>query len=392
MKKLIFTLLFLINSLCITKEPRLSDFTGQQLYEMGHQARIDGNYKKALSYLRVAEKKEPTNASILFELSLAHLACGNLMKGFYLVHNLTFDPTRFEKPWQGEPCTNKSFLIDATWGGFGDLFMFIRYAQQLKLRGAKKVVLYINHPIGELLSLCPYIDILITKNSAYESTSLPYNYMLSKSTNSYNPEDIAQCDYQCNLISLPHYLKTTMKTIYTKPYLYADPVLETYWKKQVEQNRFKIGVCWHGAERDDAQLQLRSLDLSYLVPLLNNSSYTFYCLQKGQKAALHKLPKECNLITFDHFDEHHGAFVDTAALMKNLDLVITIDTSIANLAGGLGIPVWVMVPFSADWRYHLNRTDSPWYPTMRIFRQPTPGNWDHVIQEIIEALEIIMNR
>ena len=83
--------------------------------------------------------------------------------------------------------------------------------------------------------------------------------------------------------------------------------------------------------------------------------------------------------------------MDTAAVMRNLDLVITIDTAIAHLAGGLGVPVWVMLPHSADWRYHIDRSDSPWYPSMRLFRQPTPGDWKTVIEEMVATLNNIIN-
>lgn len=130
----------------------------------------------------------------------------------------------------------------------------------------------------------------------------------------------------------------------------------------------------------------KNIQLATFDPLAQLQNIQLYSLQKIHG---YKELQNCtfNLHIFDEtFDRDNGRFMDTAAIMKNLDLIITIDTSIAHLAGALGVPVWVLLPYKADWRWMLNKTNSPWYPTMRLFRQKKPGDWETVIQEIIKEL------
>jgi hypothetical protein len=129
------------------------------------------------------------------------------------------------------------------------------------------------------------------------------------------------------------------------------------------------------------------MPLHKLVPLWNIPGITFYSLQKNDGLdELYKLPAHIKLVTFDDFDQSHGRFMDTAALMKNMDLVISLDTAPAHLAGALGIPVWMYLPKAPEWRWMTERIDSPWYPTMRLFRQTNPGNWDEVVSHMAQAL------
>ena len=131
---------------------------------------------------------------------------------------------------------------------------------------------------------------------------------------------------------------------------------------------------------------------STFAPIGAIPGVSIYSLQKDHATNVDEsLPEGFVVHTFDEsFDRDHGRFMDTAALMKNLDLVITVDTAIAHLAGGLGIPVWVVLPKPADWRWLLGGTDSPWYPTMRLFRQTVVGNWTTVIDQICQALTPIV--
>ena len=177
----------------------------------------------------------------------------------------------------------------------------------------------------------------------------------------------------------------------TVPYMRADAALEQEWQKKLAHDpSFKIGLCWQADMHNDSSrppVARRGVPLQTLAPLQEVTGVTFYSLQKFDGAdalnEAHTLTiKECG----NDFDESHGRFMDTAALMKNLDLVITVDTAVAHLAGALGVPVWLMLPYATDWRWVAGRTDSPWYPTMRIFKQPRPFDWDTVVQHISAAL------
>ena len=150
------------------------------------------------------------------------------------------------------------------------------------------------------------------------------------------------------------------------------------WQQKLATDKnFKIGLCWHAdphKNSNDMIVKLhgaeKSVPLKILAELSTLPNVSLYSLQKVDGLdQLIDLPPHVQVKTFDCFDEEHGPFMDTAAIMKNLDLMITVDTSVAHLAGGLGIPVWLLLPYSADWRWMLDRDDSPWYPTMQLFRQ-----------------------
>ena len=192
----------------------------------------------------------------------------------------------------------------------------------------------------------------------------------------------------CDSEKLPHDI----------PYLHADEKRIDEWKNKLEHDTsFKIGICWEAQTYIDQSGKMvknnRSIPLSLLEPLKNIPGISLYSLQKGTGTEQLKTKPEGLIIQEfgPDFDTTHGRFMDTAAVMKNLDLVLTIDTSIAHLAGALGVPVWNMIIHNSCWRWFRNRTDSPWYPTMRLFRQPQPGDWKSVMQEVIHELEKIVS-
>jgi ADP-heptose:LPS heptosyltransferase len=203
-------------------------------------------------------------------------------------------------------------------------------------------------------------------------------------------------DVYLEIISLPCILKTRLDTIPCAiPYLYGDEQLTEDWKKELAPDKnFKIGICWQVNENCSSlatrtMAAQRSIKLKQLIPLCTIPGTTIYCLQKfSGTEQLDDLPNEVKIITFDgDFDQSNGRFMDTAAVIKNLDLVITVDTSIAHLAGGLGVDTWLMRSSPTDWRWLMNRTDSPWYPTIRLFKQPTHGDWETMVQEIVEEVK-----
>jgi hypothetical protein len=193
------------------------------------------------------------------------------------------------------------------------------------------------------------------------------------------------------LISLPGILKTTPETIPARiPYLFARPALLEHWRKKLSEiEGFKIGINWQGRDSyTHDPLRFRSIPLRCFGPLARIPGVRLLSLQKGagaeQLAEVRDLFPVTDLAA--ELDQQSGPFMDTAAVMQNLDLVITSDTAPAHLAGALGVPVWVALPPAPEWRWLLDRSDSPWYPTMRLFRQSGRGNWDDLFEEINSAL------
>jgi hypothetical protein len=194
-------------------------------------------------------------------------------------------------------------------------------------------------------------------------------------------------DYHCPLMSLPGAFKTTLKTIPADiPYLHSEAALVTKWQKRLgkkeKTRKLRIGLAWSGnpAHCNDSN---RSVALSDLLPLLEYEA-EWVSLQKDIRAGDASLLGQRPDIS--HFGAQLRDFADTAALLENLDLVIAVDTSVAHLAGAMGKPLWLLLPFNPDWRWLLNRDDSPWYPTARLFRQPAIGDWPGVMEGVRKAL------
>jgi hypothetical protein len=201
-------------------------------------------------------------------------------------------------------------------------------------------------------------------------------------------------DVHAPLVSLPAILHTTQQTVPADiPYLFADPQLVEQWRQKLAPDKnFKVGICWQGNPNYSTHflrvaVAAKSCSAAKFAPLAYVPGVTLYSLQRetGVEQLARGIPFP--LVTFGpEFDRDNGRFMDTAALMQNLDLIITIDTSIAHLAAGLGKPVWILIPNPPDWRWMRDRTDSPWYPNMRLFRQTTALDWDSVIQTVADQL------
>jgi tetratricopeptide (TPR) repeat protein len=255
-------------------------------------------------------------------------------------------------------------------GGLGDTLQFIRYAERLKNMGAT-ITVVCQQPLIPLLSRCPYIDQLV-----------PFSNTVPKH------------DADATLMSLPAiFADDEFSAPKNIPYLYADPALINYWQQKLASDKnFKVGICWQAdVHNDESRLPIarRGCPLQYFTTLQDIPGVTFYSLQKYDGVEqLDNLPADFQLRTFDDLDEKSGPFMDTAALMKNLDLIITVDTSIVHLAGGLGCKVWLLHPYAtADWRWICHRTDSYWYPTLRIFKQQEPFNWNSVMENVKNELQ-----
>jgi hypothetical protein len=276
-----------------------------------------------------------------------------------------FTPHIFPQPvWTGESLAGKAILLHAE-QGFGDTIQFIRFASILKRQGAT-VILGCPNQLLQLLQGFPGVDLLIGENDV-----------------------LPAFDVHAPLLSLPGILKTTIETIPASiPYFLAKPALLEQWRDRLNKfEGFKIGISWQGNPffRDD---RLRSIPLRCFAHLAEIPGVHLIGLQRGfgieQVEELRDLFPVADL--GNELDRESGPFMDTAAVMKNLDLVITADTAVAHLAGALGVPTWVALSIAPNWRWMLGRSDSPWYPTLRLFRQKELGNWPAVFEEMKEAL------
>ena len=187
-------------------------------------------------------------------------------------------------------------------------------------------------------------------------------------------------------MSLPLIFKTTLATIpWTGPYLRADPKLCEQWSHRLppDPNLPRIGLVWAGRPENKIDRK-RSMRLDQFAPLSAIKHARFFSLQKGPSASQSRRPP-AGMELIDYSEDLHD-FTDTAAMIANLDLILTVDTSIAHLAGALARPAWVLLPRSPDWRWMLDREDSPWYPTLRLFRQKTRGDWNEVMERVKREL------
>lgn len=265
-----------------------------------------------------------------------------------------------ECAWLGEhPLQGKTLLVHSE-QGFGDTLQFVRFVPWLAATGGR-IVLRVQDPLVPLLKGFPGADLVIGAS-----------------------DEVPAFDYHCPLMSLPHALNAHRRPIPAEPYLHADPVLRERWRHRLpgESARVRVGIAWSGS-RTHLNDRFRSMALVDWAPLLDIDA-AFVSLVKDvrecDRATLQGAPHIAQVADALH------TFAETAALIAELDLVICVDTSVAHLAGALGKPVWVLLPFMPDWRWLLDRSDSPWYPTARLFRQPARGDWPTVISGVRSAL------
>lgn len=347
------------------------------LYNIAYAIKHLGFVDEAILILEKIMRNEPQNDTAGFTLGLAYLMKGRFAEGWLMYEHRwkSFSHKQNKigkKPyWDGSDLKGKTILLSAE-QGLGDTFQFIRYAKILKNQGAR-VIFCAQKPLKTLLSQgCPYIDQIVIQG-----------------------DPVPFFDVQIPLMSLPLMLNTTLETVPADiPYLYANETYVDFWREKMKDDHtIRIGVCWQGnANYRSLNLKhivsAKSIAASMLLPLAQIEGVTLYSLQKINGAdQLDQFQNGSFIIEFGpDFDESHGRFVDTAAVIKNLDLVITVDTSISHLAAALGTPTWIMLPNPADWRWMLNRLDTPWYPNVRLFRQKTIGDWQGLVQEVAQAL------
>lgn len=274
-----------------------------------------------------------------------------------------FDARRFPQPrWRGEPLDGRRILL-CTEQGFGDTFEFIRYAQIVKERGGY-VIVRCPKPLPPIVRGCRGVD-----EVCVEGGPLP------------------PFDLYIELLSLPLVFGTTERDIPSEvPYIAADPTLVENWRRELDYiGAFKVGIAWQGSPKYRGDRQ-RSIHVGQFAPLAAVPGVQLIGLQKGGGTEQIRDAGFPMTVLGGQIDEANGAFMDTAAIIKNLDLVVSIDSAISHLAGGLAVPVWLAVPHAPDWRWMLGRADSPWYPSARLFRQTEAGDWQGVFRRMADAL------
>lgn len=328
--------------------------------------------EEAEACFRQALLHDPKHSNVHFNLAIVLLLKGIFPEGW-----IEYEwrrrikgrlPDNFSQPeWDGFSLAGKAILIRAE-QGFGDTFQFVRYLPLVKARGGR-VIFECQVGLQRVLRELEGVDEIVQKTATGRV--------------------LAQFDTYIPLLSLPRMFHTDIVSIPAQvPYLKPESCLSARWQARLAADRnFKIGFVWAGrpTHEDDSN---RTAVLGDFLKLANILEVSLYSLQKGAAVqTLAKLSRGTNVIDLD---AELGDFADTAAAIASLDLVISVDTSVAHLAGALGKPVWVLLPYAPDWRWLTERKDSPWYPTMRLFRQPQSGDWDTVFAQVSEALAEIL--
>jgi tetratricopeptide (TPR) repeat protein len=338
----------------------------QILTNRGHALRRLDRPAEALADLGAAVAAAPEFAEAHFEAAMAHLALGDFAAGWkaYEWRWKTAAFTRYRRPfqtppWLGkEPVSGKTILLHAE-QGFGDTIQFIRYAPLLAGQGAR-VICEVQPELLPLLSQLPDI------------------------TGIARGEPLPAFDMHCPLLSLPLAFATQADTIPAAiPDLAAPPERVALWRDRLQSGRPRAGFVWSGSpsHKNDSN---RSIALSCLAALFDNPALRCFSLQgelrTGDRETLAGLPDLIEL------GSGFRDFADTAAVISLLDVVVSVDTAVAHLAGALGKPVLILLPHAADFRWMTGRDDTPWYPTAKLFRQPAFGDWDSVIMRVREEL------
>jgi hypothetical protein len=327
-----------------------------------------GRFDEAMRTFRQVLASNPGFAEARMCLALALLLQGRFEEGWEAYESRRQIPRiarsfGFAQPyWDGSPLGGRRILL-ASEQGFGDTLQFVRYAALVAARGGR-VMLQCKPELKRLLSGQCGIEQVIASG-----------------------DPLRGFDAWCLLMSLPHLMRTTLQAIPARvPYLTPDPQLVRAWAERIrgEPAALKVGLVWAGGAHNKND-RVRSLSLASLAPLARVPGVRLYSLQKGPASEQARVaPPGMQLVDWT---QELRDFADTAALVANLDLVISVDTAVAHLAGAIARPVWVLLPLSPDFRWLLKRDDSPWYPTARLFRQPIEGDWPGVVAQVERALQ-----
>ncbi len=319
-----------------------------------------GKEEEAISLFTRAIELNPQHAPAHYNLALPLLRKGDYERGWREYEHRAFvlwAQRKFALPgWDGSDLSGKTILLVGE-GGFGDAIQFARYIPMVKKRGGRVVV----QTQGELVRLLKRVE--------------GVDEVLAKE------QSLPAIDVYCPLLSLPAIFGTTLRNIPAAAYLSADPMVSGQWASRLAGHKgFRVGLAWAGsaAHQNDKN---RSIALSQFAPLRSVPEIRLFSLQKNPPA------ESSAAVDMIDWTGELNDFADTAGLIANLDLVISIDSAVAHLAGAMGKKVWLLLPNMADWRWLADRADSPWYPSMRLFLQEIPCNWNPVITRVCDALK-----
>lgn len=339
---------------------------------MAMMLRQTDDHLAALEWFERALTLEPGNAEAHWETATILLSQGEFERGWreyewrWKLKNRTSPVPHFEQPlWDGRDLGGQRILLHCE-QGFGDVIQFSRYAALVADRHGE-VILGCAEALRPIMETVPGVAAVVTSR-----------------------QDHPPFAAHAPLLSLPGIFGTTLATVPQKvPYLRAPKAKPPVSRWINDLPGFQIGLVW-AAESTSANTHLRSMSLNCLEPLLKLPGIQWYSLQVGRAA------DELARTGFDRrimdLGRHFADFGDTARAIDELDLVLSVDTCVAHLAGALGTPVWTLLSFDVDWRWMIGRSDTPWYPTMRLFRQTSRGDWASVISQIQAALPIQVER
>lgn len=332
-------------------------------YTLGHALIQQGHIAEAILAYQKCLKLNPEEPKAHTGLAFALLSLGFLEQGFteyeWRWKTEEFTSGNLTQPsWNGEALEGKTLMLYSE-QGLGDMIQMIRYLPWVKQQGAK-IILECRPPLKRLFATLPYVEQIVTR----EETLPPFAEHAS-------------------LMSLPHLSKTSLANL-PAPLPFPLPDLPEALRLPETPGKLKVGLAWQG-NREHPNNYLRSCRFSDLLPLLSCQNGQFYSLQKEVSGG--DFSQQLEQTAIQPFLRECDDFLDTAQIIRQLDLVITVDTAIAHLSATLGKPTWILLHFSCDWRWMILRVDSPWYPTVRLFRQTQPGDWTTTIFQVQQALE-----
>jgi hypothetical protein len=323
-------------------------------------------FDEALAAYARAIQLAPDDADIHWNESLTRLLLGDFPRGWekyeWRRKRPGYDERGFGQPlWRGEPLAGKTILVHAE-QGFGDTLQFVRYVPMLASMGAR-VALEVQPPLKSLIATLPGVSTLIARG-----------------------EPLPAFDLQCPIMSLPLAFGTTLETIpAVVPYLKAPEYRVHEWRARLPQNgKLRVAFAWSGSATHEHDA-VRSIPLEKWRPLLDRRDIQWVGVQRDLR------PGDDAILAAHSGVLHVGAelrdFADTAAVIAACDLVLSVDTSVAHLAGALDRRAWILLQHSPDFRWLLDRADSPWYPRARLFRQPDFGDWQSVLKTVSEEMD-----
>lgn len=339
----------------------------EAIFNQGVCKQRQGEYAEALACFDLAIESKPDFVEAHWYKAFANLLVGDYAQGWDEYEWRLRQKQNISRPirqaaWNGEDLAGKTILIHDE-QGYGDTFQFVRYLPLVKALGAR-VVFECHAGLGQVLRGGEGYDEIHERISPQVLPDTAF-------------------DTHAHLLSLPRIFGTRPDTVPVGiPYIRADADRFAYWQKRVAGDTgFKVGIVWAGSPNHTNELN-RSCPLRAFTVLADLPSLRLYSLQKGPGSEQADLMQGIEIRRLDRELDQKGRFVDTAALMACLDLIITIDTSIAHLAGAMGRPVWTLLCANPDWRWGLVGEDTPWYPSMRLFRQNSSGDWEGVLDRV----------